>query len=97
MRDYKFWVFVAVIGLVMSVTVRLIAESVSGDSRKAEFIEGQLSVLNDRMIKLESKTHPATSKRFNSDDADRQETRIAECVDSGGPMIPCLEKKKQGK
>jgi hypothetical protein len=78
----------------MSLTVRLIAESVSGDVRKVEYMEGQLSVLNDRMIKLESKTHPATSKRFNSDDAARMETRIADCVDSGTPMHPCLEAKK---
>jgi hypothetical protein len=95
MRDYRFWIYVAVIGLTMSLTVRLIAEATSTDARKIEFLDGQLDILNNRLIKLESKSHPATSKRFNSDDARAMEIRIAECVDAGKPMKPCLEHKAE--
>ena len=94
MKDYRFWFYVAVIGICISITVRIISEAASGETKKIEYIEGQLSVLNDRLIKIESKSHPATSKRFNSDDASKMELRIAECVDSGAPMNPCLESKR---
>lgn len=94
MHTFRFWIFVAVIGLSMSVTVRIISEMASGDARKYDFLEGQVNIINERLIKIESKSHPATSDRFTRHNADAMELRLIECVDAGTPIRECVAEKK---
>ena len=35
--------------------------------------------MNERLLKIESKSHPSTAKRFNSDDANALELRMIKC------------------
>lgn len=42
-------------------------------------LDTRVNDLNDRLLKIESKSHPSTSKRFNSDDANALELRMIKC------------------
>ncbi len=42
-------------------------------------LETRVKDLNQRLLNLESKNHPSTSKRFNYDDANALELRMIKC------------------
>ena len=71
MRDWRAWALMALIGLLISVSVRLVAEATSSDRQRIVAIE-------DRLDRLERSRHPSTTKRYTSDDAARDQARIAE-------------------
>ena len=74
--NWKFWAYVAFIGLAMSITVRIIAETVQGETKNHEYLVGQIDALDKRLTKLEASSHPATSKRYTSDDASHDRAAI---------------------
>ena len=74
--NWKFWVYVAFIGLAMSLTVRIIAEAVQGESRNHDYLVGQIEALDKRITKLETSTHPSTMKRYTSEDAAHDKAAI---------------------
>jgi hypothetical protein len=55
----------------MSITVRIIAENTSGHHAELQLLEGRFEQLDSRLLKVETRTHPSTLKRFTSDDAHR--------------------------
>jgi hypothetical protein len=71
MKSWQTWILIALIGLLMSITVRIIAENTSGHHGEIEELTGKLELLDSRVLKVETRSHPATTKRFTSDDAHR--------------------------
>ena len=69
-KDWKTWLSVAIIGLLIALSVRLSAEALSGDRER-------LIAMEDRVSRLEKSLHPATTKRYTTDDAARDQARIS--------------------
>ncbi len=76
MQDWKTWVLIIVIGLTMSVTVRIIAETTSGHNQQVAELVGHVDALEERILKLETSQHPSTTKRYTSEDAARDKAAI---------------------
>jgi len=75
-ENWKNYLAAAVIALVMAVTVRVVSEISSGQGEAIERLQGRLDALDKRLTKLETSTHPATTKRYTSDDAARDKAAI---------------------
>jgi hypothetical protein len=70
LRHWHTWVITAVIALLVALTVRTVAEVTNGD-------RDRLVALEDRVERIEKSRHPATTNRYTSDDAARDQARIS--------------------
>ena len=66
-----------VVALVVSVTVRLSAEAMSGQGKEIEMMRGEHRALALRLERLETKQHPSTARRFTMDHGHV----LAKCID----------------
>ena len=76
--SWPYLVTAVVVALVVSVTVRLSAEAMSGQSQELERLRGEHRALALRLERLETKQHPATGKRFTMDHG----LVMARCIDN---------------
>ena len=67
-----------VVALVVSVTVRLAAESMSGQTNELERLRGEHRAMALRLERLETKQHPSTARRFTMDHG----LQMARCLDN---------------
>ena len=75
-----------VMGILIAVTVRITAEAASGDGER-------MAAMEDRLARLEASKHPSTTKRYTSDDAARDQARIAQELGAIHERLDRLERK----
>ena len=83
LKDWRFWVATMCVSLCVAMLVRVTAEMISGADKNEKLmmlLEGELDALDKRVTKIETKQHPASAKRYTSDDAKRDKKELLDCL-----------------
>ena len=78
LKDWKIWALMVIIALSISISVRLVAESMSKQTMHIS------EELEKRLQAIEKKQHPATARRWTMDN----ELEVLHCLDN----IPSLQR-----
>ena len=78
--NHQYIIAACLVALVMAVTVRLVAESLSGHSDQVKNLAGNVDAIEHRLRDLEDGKRAATAKRYTSEDAARDRAAIYACI-----------------